>query len=233
MYNPGAFLRKEPATVQPSNRLRFAPRAPALLTLVAAAACVFGTGSSLAQEGSPEAGQSKSAACTACHGVDGNSIAQADWPSLAGQHPAYIVKQLEAFQAGERPDVLGMQSMAAALNAADMADIAAWYASQSVAPKGADPALVERGERIYRGGIVERGIPACIACHGPSGQGNPLAGYPRISHQHAAYLAKTLRDYRSGDRRTDVELNQMMRNTAEMLLDDEIDALASYMQGLN
>jgi len=114
-----------------------------------------------------------------------------------------------------------------------MRDIAAFYAAQSIAVKGADPALVERGQRIYRAGVPERDIAACIACHGPAGKGNPLAGYPRVSHQHAPYLAATLRAYQSGDRRSDVSLNQMMRNVAELLLDDEIDALASYMQGLN
>jgi cytochrome c553 len=190
-----------------------------------------------AQEGSAEAGQAKSQekTCFACHGADGNAIVSGlNWPSLAGQHAGYIVRQLEAFRSGERPDAgSGMQAMAASLSEQETLDVAAWYASQAMAPKGADPALVERGQRIYRGGIPERGIAACIACHGPNGVGNPLAGYPRVSHQHATYLAKTLRDYRSGDRDTDAELNQMMRNTAELLLDDEIDALASYMQGLH
>lgn len=200
-------------------------------------ACAFSLSyrSSLAQEGSAEAGQSKAVTCSACHGVDGNSIAMPVapfWPALAGQHATYIERQIEAFQSGDRTDVT-MQPMVASLSEQDIHDIAAWFASQTTAPKGADPAQVERGQRIYRGGIPERGIAACVACHGPSGQGNPLAGYPRVSHQHAAYLAKTLRDYRSGERTTDAELNQMMRNTAELLLDDEIEALASYMQGLH
>jgi cytochrome c553 len=154
------------------------------------------------------------------------------WPALAGQHAAYLERQIAAFRSGERTDV-AMQPMVANLSEEDIRDIAAWFSSQTMTPKGADPALVERGQRIYRGGVPERGIAACVACHGPSGQGNPLAGYPRVSHQHAAYLAKTLRDYRSGTRFSDAELNQMMRNTAELLLDEEIDALASYMQGLH
>jgi cytochrome c553 len=221
--------------VQPSQKLLpVAGQRPAcLVALLAAAALGLGAGPASAQEGSAEAGQTKSAACLACHGADGNSIAaDATWPSLAGQHPAYVVRQLEAFRSGERANDL-MVSLVSTLSEQDMQDIAAWYASQPMAPKGADPALVDRGQRIYRGGIPERGIAACIACHGPSGQGNPPAGYPRISHQRSAYLAKTLRDYRSGERRSDAALNQMMRNTAELLLDDEIDALASYMQGLN
>jgi cytochrome c553 len=113
-----------------------------------------------------------------------------------------------------------------------MLDIAAYYSSQTLTPKGAMPERVGLGQQIYRGGIPARGIAACIACHGPSGKGNLLAGYPQVSNQHASYLATTIRAYAAGVRRSDAELNQMMRNVAEMLLDDEIEALASYMQGL-
>jgi cytochrome c553 len=197
----------------------------------AAAVLGFGSVNALAQEGSAEAGQTKSVTCAACHGADGNSVTP-DWPSLASQHATYLVRQLEAYRNQERSDA-GMQGFAATLSEEDMHDVAAWFESQSMSAKGADPALVSRGERIYRGGIPEREIPACIACHGPQGAGNELAGYPRISHQHSAYLAKTLREYRAGTRRSDAPLNQMMRNVSELLLDDEIDALASYMQGLN
>lgn len=183
------------------------------------------------QDGSAEAGSEKVALCSACHGMDGNSIAP-NWPSLAGQHENYTARQLQAYRDGARTDAT-MASTVTGLSEQDMADIAAYFAEQRLDPKGADPALVERGERIYRGGIPERGVAACIACHGPSGKGNKLSGYPRVSHQHATYLANTLRDYRSGQRRSDVGQNQMMRNIAELLLDDEIEALANYMQGLN
>jgi cytochrome c553 len=181
-------------------------------------------------DGSPAEGQTKTVACAACHGPDGNS-ATPTWPSLAGQHARYTVNQLNAYKDGERLDP-GMRGFASTLSDDDMQDIAAWYASQAPAPKGADPALISLGEQIYRGGIPDRGIAACIACHGPSGQGNALAAYPRVSHQHAPYLAATLRAYAAGERRSDASMNQMMRNVAELLLDDEIDALASYMQGL-
>jgi len=203
------------------------------LTSIATAGLGLASFPLLAQEGTVEAGQEKltGLACTGCHGMDGNAPAS-QWPSLAGQHATYTRRQLEAYQEGERADQL-MEMPVEGLSGQDIRDIAAYYAAQSMNVKGADPALVERGERIYRGGIPERDIAACIACHGPAGKGNPLAGYPRVSHQHAAYLEKTLRDYRSGARRSDAELNQMMRNVAEMLLDDEIRALASYMQGLN
>lgn len=203
-----------------------------LISLIAACVAGFAPARLLAQEGSAEAGQTKAAVCAACHGADGNSTANPAWPSLAGQHPKYLEHQLEAFKDGQRADP-GMQGFAKTLSEQDMRDIAAYYAEQTMTVKGADPAQVERGQRIYRGGIPERSIPACIACHGPTGTGNPLAGFPRISHQHAPYMAATLRAYRSGDRTSDMALNQMMRNVAELLLDDEIEALASYMQGLD
>jgi len=184
-----------------------------------------------AQEGSVDAGRTKSATCAACHGLDGNSVTP-DWPSLAGQHTAYIVRQLKAFKAGDRVAVT-MKPFADMLTDQDMADVAAYFASQKPVPKGADPALVNLGQQIYRGGVPQRGIAACIACHGPSGDGNPLAAYPRISGQHATYVARTLGEYAAGTRRSDVDLNQMMRNEASLLRDDEIKALASYVQGLN
>ena len=184
-----------------------------------------------AQEGSVEAGRAKSATCAACHGVDGNSVTP-DWPMLAGQHANYIVKQLRAFKSGERTDVT-MKPFADMLSEQDMLDVAAYFESQKPTPKGADPSLVNLGQQIYRGGVPARGVAACIACHGPDGSGNPLAAYPRISSQHAAYTTKQLNAYRLGDRRSDVDMNQMMRNVAAQLFEDEIRALASYVQGLN
>jgi cytochrome c553 len=232
VYNRGAFPRKNLTIVQLSTVRARRLTSSTLLALMAGAMTLLGTGGLHAQEGSAEAGQAKSAVCAACHGTDGNSTANAEWPSLSAQHAAYTARQLQAYKDGQRPDP-GMQGFAQSLSDEDMADLAAFYATQPIAVKGADPELVARGQRIYRGGIAERGVAACIACHGPSGKGNPLAGFPRVSHQHAPYLAATLRAYRSGARRSDAALNQMMRNVAELLLDDEIEALASYMQGLN
>ena len=188
-------------------------------------------GSAAGPEGSVEAGRAKSATCAACHGVDGNSVTP-DWPMLAGQHASYIVRQLRAFKNGERTDVT-MKPFADMLSEQDMLDVAAYFSAQKPTPKGADPALVGLGQQIYRGGVPDRGVAACIACHGPTGAGNPLAAYPRISSQHAAYTTKQLNSYAAGDRRSDVELNQMMRNVAGLLFEDEIRALASYVQGLN
>lgn len=181
-------------------------------------------------QGSIAAGQTKAAICAACHGADGNSIT-AEWPSLSGQHAGYLVKQLQAYQSGEREDVL-MTSFAANLTEQDMLDLAAYYESQTITPGGADPQLVDLGERIYRGGLPERGVAACIACHGPSGKGNPLAAYPIIQGQHATYVANTLRAYATGARRSDTSVNQMMRTVAVLLQEDELQAVASYVQGL-
>lgn len=183
-----------------------------------------------AQTGDAAAGQTKAATCGACHGADGNSVTP-EWPSLAGQSEAYIVRQLEAYRDMQRADV-GMQQFSATLSDQDMHDLGAFYAAQSLLPKGADPESIELGERIYRGGVPERGIAACIACHGPGGHGNPMAAYPRINSQHAPYLEATLREYQSGARSSDSDKNQMMRNVAELLLEDEIVALAGYIQGL-
>ena len=188
-------------------------------------------GAAAVPEGSVEAGRTKSVTCAACHGADGNSVTP-DWPMLAGQHASYIVRQLKAFKNGERTDVT-MKPFADMLSEQDMLDVAAYFAAQKPAPKGADPTLVGLGQQIYRGGVPDRGVAACIACHGPEGNGNPLAAYPRVSGQHASYVTKQLNAYRTGDRRSDVDLNQMMRNVAGQLFEEEIRALASYVQGLN
>jgi cytochrome c553 len=206
-----------------------------LTTLLAGSMAGFSAvaqdGAAEAPVGSVEAGRTKSVTCAACHGADGNSVTP-DWPMLAGQHASYIVRQLQAFKDGERTDVT-MKPFADMLSEQDMYDVAAYFAAQTPTPKGADPALVGLGQQIYRGGVPERGVAACIACHGPDGTGNPLAAYPRVGGQHAAYVTKQLNAYASGDRRSDVDLNQMMRNVASQLFEDEIRALASYLQGLN
>ena len=216
---------------------RPASRRPAVALLLAALSYSLAApvsaqeGAAAAAEGSVDAGRAKSSTCAACHGVDGNSVTP-DWPSLAGQHPSYIVRQLEAFKSGDRQNVT-MMPFAQMLSEQDMLDVAAYFAAQKPTPKGADPSLVSLGQQIYRGGVPERGIAACIACHGPGGHGNPFAAYPRIGGQHSAYVAKTLQEYASGARRSDVDSNQMMRNVAGLLFEDEIRALASYVQGLN
>ncbi len=184
---------------------------------------------SLAQ-GSAEAGQAKATTCGACHGIDGNSMSPA-WPNLAGQHASYLIRQLEAYQSGERQDVL-MSALASSLSAEDMADLATYYATLPAVQRGADPELVELGQRVYRSGLPDRGVAACIACHGPSGRGNPLASFPVVRGQHATYTVATLHAYATGERRSDGSVNQMMRDIAVVLREDEIQAVASYIQGL-
>ncbi len=200
----------------------------AVLAALSLAQTVFAQSAVKGQTGTAEAGQAKAATCVACHGVDGNS-ANPEWPSLAGQHAEYIVKQLKAFKGGARANVL-MSPMAMTLSDQDMADLGAYFSAQR--PKGleADASKVALGQRIYRGGDKNTELTACIACHGPSGSGNPAALYPAIKGQHATYTAAQLRAYKRGERSTDQ--NQMMRTIAAALSDDQIDALASYVQGL-
>ncbi|HLT91299.1 MAG TPA: c-type cytochrome [Woeseiaceae bacterium] len=181
-------------------------------------------------EGSVEAGQAKSVPCAACHGPDGNSV-NPQWPSLAGQSARYIVQQLQAFKNGERSDPL-MTPQAMMLSEEDMRNLAVYYAAQEPAPKTvADVSLLEKGQALYRGGDPESGAAACSACHGPTGRGNPAAAYPMLRGQYAPYVAKQLRDYASGQRKSD-QPTRMMREIAVRLSEDDIVALASYVQGL-
>jgi cytochrome c553 len=197
----------------------------AALTLVA----VLGWTGSVHAAGTVEAGQAKSATCMACHGMDGNS-ANPEWPALAGQHSSYIVKQLKHFKAGERQNAL-MSPMAMILADQDMEDLAAYYASQTHRPTAeTEPSKLKLGQSIYRAGIASKGVPSCAGCHGPSGRGIAGAAFPMIGGQHAVYAAIQLRNYKSGARATDP--NSMMRTITSRLTDEEIDAVASYLQGL-
>jgi cytochrome c553 len=188
----------------------------------------LGCSASAYAAGSVEAGQAKAATCAACHGVDGNS-ANPEWPSLAGQHVSYLTRQLQAFRSGERQNVL-MSPMAMILSDEDVADLAAFFSAQSIRGGEAEPSKAALGLRVYRSGDVGRGVMACAGCHGPAGRGIPGPGYASIQGQHATYVAAQLRAYRAGERGTDP--NQMMRNVAALLSDEEIDAVASYLQGL-
>ncbi len=179
--------------------------------------------------GDPVSGKTKSASCAACHGTDGNSV-NPEWPKLAGQHASYLAKQLKDYQSGKRENAT-MTGMAAALSNQDMEDLAAYFATQSVAPGEADPDLVAIGEKIYRGGNPQTGLAACMSCHGPSGNGNPLANFPAVAGQHAKYAADTLKHFRDETRANDP--NQMMRMVAAKMSPKEIEAVASYMAGLH
>ena len=181
-------------------------------------------------DGDIEAGKTKAVTCSACHGANGNSMTPL-WPNIAGQSAKYIAEQLQAFKSGLRQNAL-MSSQAMLLSDTDMADLAVYYESRPAAAQAiADPDLLARGQSLYRGGDAEEGIPACIACHGPTGRGNPAVPYPALNGQHAAYTAKTLADYASGARKSD-GLTKIMRHISERLNAEDIQALASYVQGL-
>jgi cytochrome c553 len=171
--------------------------------------------------------------CAACHNADGNSAIPMN-PVIAGQHFAYAFKQLQNFKAeggkpAERPSPV-MTGIVAPLSRDDMANLAAYFASQQSKPRPAsDPELVKLGEGIYRGGILNKGVAACASCHGPNGAGIP-AQFPRLAGQHAQYTLDELKQFRSGERANDP--NRMMRLIAEKLSDREMAAVAQYIQGL-
>ncbi|MEM7282959.1 MAG: c-type cytochrome [Pseudomonadota bacterium] len=200
-------------------------RTAQFLSILVILACI---GMPTFAEGDPEAGKTKAVVCAACHGADGNSV-NPEWPNLAGQHETYAITQLKAFNEGTRNNPL-MNAQAAILSDQDMKDLAAFYSAQSPSMGSADPALARAGEQLYRGGNKDTGVPACASCHGPSGRGNPTAGFPIISGQHARYTEMQLAAYSSGERRSD--MNQMMRNVAAAMSDAEIKAVAAYLQGL-
>jgi cytochrome c553 len=164
----------------------------------------------------------------ACHGATGNSV-NPEWPNLAGQHESYIAEQLAHFKQGARTNPL-MSPMAAPLSETDMKDLGAHYAAQTPAGLEADPSNWQAGEKLSRGGHADRGIPACIACHGPQGKGNAPARYPALQSQHAVYTYAQLKAFADGARGTPG--NDIMQVVASKLTDEEMRALASYLQGL-
>lgn len=179
--------------------------------------------------GDAAAGRAKAAACAGCHGADGNGGADPSWPKLAGQFPAYLVKQLMDFKGGARKDPI-MQGMAAPLSEQDMQDIAAYYAGQPLKLGTAKSAeLARRGERLYRGGNAATGVSACMSCHGPSGQGIPPR-FPRVSGQYATYTEKQLLAFKSAKRANDAEF---MTRIAFRMSEAEITAVAEYVAGLH
>lgn len=172
------------------------------------------------------AGEAKAAMCAACHTADGSRGA-ATYPILQGQHPQYLAKQLTEFKEGVRKNAV-MTGMAAALTPEDIRNISAFYAGKKAKDGFAkNKDTVALGEKIYRGGIVKKTVPACAACHGPTGSGIP-AQYPRLGGQHADYVKAQLTAFRQGDRAN----NASMTSIAANLSDKEIDALSDYIAGL-
>ncbi|ERI52460.1 cytochrome c4 [Pseudomonas sp. AOB-7] len=180
--------------------------------------------------GDAAAGQGKVAVCGACHGADGNSPAP-NFPKLAGQGERYLLKQLHDIKSGNR-QVVEMTGMLDNLSDQDMADIAAYFASQQMSVGAADPKLVERGEALFRGGKLEEGMPACTGCHSPNGAGLDAAGFPQLGGQHATYVAKQLTDFREGNRTNDGDA-MIMRAIAAKLSNKDIEAVSSFIQGLH
>jgi cytochrome c553 len=198
--------------------------------LVTASIALAFTSTFVQAAGNAEQGKTKSAVRAGCHGADGNSGINPLWPKLAGQHPQYIEKQLKDLKAGTRTDPL-MSPMAKPLSDQDMADLAAYFSSQSKKIGTADPKLVKKGEQIYRAGNANTGVAACMACHGPTGAGNPLAVFPALNGQNAAYVEKALKDFRAGNRTNDNA--GMMQGVVARMTDKEIAAVAQYIQGLH
>lgn len=180
-------------------------------------------------DGNAEAGAAKSAICSACHGPNGHSVNPL-WPNLAGQHASYIFDQVKAIQKGEKRANPTMQPIVTGMSDDDIRDISAYYATQTEAGLEADPSYWKSGQKIYRGGIQERNVPACTACHGPIGRGNDPGKYPALRAQHAEYTLKQLNDYKSGERKTGP--GNIMQTIASRLSEEEMRDLASYIQGL-
>ncbi len=197
-----------------------------------------------AEWGDPERGATLASTCAACHGLDGNSTVRDIYPSIAGQSERYIARQLALFKSGERANAI-MQPFAAPLSAQDMRDLGAHFAQQQAGAGIADDTVVESGpyadmkffevgQQLFRGGDSERDIPACLACHGPTGAGNPGPAYPHVGGQPAWYTARRLQEYRDGTtNERDSGMFEIMHTVAEGLTDEEIQALASYLEGLH
>jgi cytochrome c553 len=189
----------------------------------------------VAAEGNASAGKAKAAPCAACHGADGNSAAP-NFPKLAGQGERYLVKQITDIKSGARSAPM-MAGQTDNLSEQDIADIAAFYASKAGSTGQTDPALLEKGAAIYRGGIADRNIPACTGCHSPTGSGMAAAGFPALSGQHADYIVAQLTAFRAAadgrEGRSNDGDSMVMRTIAFKMSDSEIAAVASYIQGLH
>ena len=198
------------------------------LVAIAATCALLGSATAALAAGDPAAGKAKSAVCVACHNPDGNST-NPTYPKLAGQSADYLTKQLVEFKSGARVNAI-MVGMVAALTPQDMEDLSAYFASQQIARGAADPALAPAGEALFRGGNLTSGVSACMACHGATGAGNPAAKFPALAGQHDVYIETQLKAFRAMERTNDA--GQMMRGVAAKLTDQEIKAVASYIQGL-
>jgi len=189
-------------------------------------------------KGNAENGAAKAATCVACHGINGNST-NPEWPKIAGQSEVYLYQQMLQFKSGERKDPV-MAAQVVNLEDQDMRDIAAYFSQQTQSLGAASSnesgndlsEKAKMGERVYRAGNKEWKVTACIGCHGPRGLGNDAAAYPRVSGQHAAYTIKQLKAFKN-QTRSGTTKAEMMADVATRLSDEEIEAVADYLQGLH
>jgi len=228
---PGSVVAQDAATVTAVPE-----EAPAPVAELTAA-------SGPAQPGDVERGAAKAAVCAACHGMDGNS-SDPQYPKLASQHERYIARQLGLFKSNERQNPI-MLGFAATLSPQDMQDVGAYFSSKPVLNGVADESVIKSGPHagkkfyqvgqvLYRGGDAARGIPACAACHGPTGAGNPGPAYPHLAGQHAQYTVAQLTRFRSGTvYGTGERANNVMAGVATRLTDEEIQSLATFIEGLH
>jgi cytochrome c553 len=214
-------------------------RIAATTLLVLGLAAASAPAAETSTHGDAAAGQTKAAVCTACHGLNGNPATPELGPVIAGQNAAYVRDQVARIRDGNRPSPL-MRPLVQSLTDQDIADVAAFFATQTPNGLEADPSYWEAGQKLYRNGDAARGIPACTACHGPVGRGVPAAGYPALQAQHAVYTVKQLSDYAS-----DVRYNKdadgkrqagpnaaMMATIASRLSPEDRRDVASYLQGI-
>ncbi|HJM14885.1 MAG TPA: c-type cytochrome [SAR86 cluster bacterium] len=189
-----------------------------------------GDAPSVKEKGDAETGKQLVSACSACHGADGNSLAGI-WPSLAGQNYKYLLKQLRLVKSGGR-QIVEMTGQLDNLSDQDLKDISAFYSVQNNVIGQVEKDKLELGRKLYYSGNLEKGVPACTACHSPRGLGNAPAAYPLLSGQQPDYVTKALKDYRSGERSNE-DPSKIMIAIAYKLDDIEIEALSSFVHGLH
>jgi len=189
-----------------------------------------GDAPSVKEKGDAETGKDLVSACSACHGADGNSLAGI-WPSLAGQNYKYLLNQLRLVKSGDR-EIIEMIGQLDNLSDQDLKDISAFYSVQSNVIGQVEKDKLELGRKLYYSGNLEKGVPACTACHSPRGLGNAPAAYPLLSGQQPDYVTKALKDYRSG-KRLNEDPSKIMIDIAYKLDDNEIEALSSFVHGLH
>tara|TARA_B100000945_G_scaffold243801_1_gene200011 strand:- start:716 stop:1339 length:624 start_codon:yes stop_codon:yes gene_type:complete len=185
---------------------------------------------SVKEKGDAEAGKQLVSACSACHGADGNSLAGI-WPSLAGQNYKYLLKQLRLVKSGDR-EIIEMVGQLDNLSDQDLKDISSFYSVQNNTIGQVEKDKLDLGRKLYYSGNLDKGVPACTACHSPRGLGNAPAAYPLLSGQQPDYVSKALKDYRSGERSNE-DPSKIMIAIAYKLDDNEIEALSSFVHGLH